>query len=398
MRAKHVFDGRRFLPGGALILIQGSTVAGVQSYRSDPPADCEPVDVAGTVLPGLIDTHVHLCADGDSGALDRLGAHTDAEIVANIEAALSRHLAAGVTTVRDLGDRDFAVLDWLAAAGPGRRPTVLGSGPPITTVGGHCWNMGGAVSGPAELRAAVAARAERGASVVKIMASGGFLTPGSRVDAGQFSEAELRIVVEEAHRRGLPVTAHAHPLVSVEQAIAVGVDGIEHCTGLTEHGAGLPETTVTALREAGVTVCPTLGQTMILEPTSEIAAMLAARGLTPELIVAMAGQAHALLAGGVRVITGSDGGVGEAKPHGIAATSIEALAGTGADSATALATATSVAAAALGLGAEKGLIQTGYDADFVVVAGDPETDIAALHDVRQVYLGGLPVGRAPTEG
>ncbi len=392
LRSAHVFDGRRFLPGGALVLIEGSIVVGVEPRTAAAPESCEVRDVDGTLLPGLIDTHVHLCADGRPGALDRLADHTEAEIGTNIEAALRQHLAAGVTTVRDLGDRDFAVLDWVARSVPGRWPTVLGSGPPITTVGGHCENMGGAVRGPGELPAAVAARAERGAAVVKIMASGGFLTPGSRVDAGQFSESELRLVVDEAHRRGLPVTAHAHPLATIEQAIAAGVDGIEHGTGITERGAGLPRATIEALSAAGITICPTLGQTMVATPSPEVAAMLAARGLTPELILRLAGGAPALLAGGVRVITGSDGGVGEAKPHGIAALSTAALVRAGVEPAVALGSATSAAADALGLGASKGWIRPGHDADLVVVDGNLLTDVDALGTVRRVYLAGVEVG------
>jgi hypothetical protein len=92
--------------------------------------------------------------------------------MAVIEQSLRRHLAAGVTTVRDLGDRRFAVLDWRSSArGGGVYPAVVAAGPPITNVGGHCANMGGEAAGPGQLRAAVRERADRGVDVVKIMTS-----------------------------------------------------------------------------------------------------------------------------------------------------------------------------------------------------------------------------------
>ena len=215
--------------------------------------------------------------------------------------------------------------------------------------------MGGEVTGEAELRAAVAERAERGVDVVKIMASGGFTTVGSSVVDGQFSDDELEVVVTEAHRFGLPITAHAHPLAAVEQAIRAGVDGIEHGTGMTEHGLGLPEPTVGRLGRKAITVCPTLGQTTVLTPPPVILDLLRRRGLTPELVMSIAAeQAARLLAAGVRVISGSDAGIGSAKPHGMLAISIEALVHAGADPVAALSSATALAAESIGVGRAQG--------------------------------------------
>lgn len=389
LRAGRVFDGQRIWSDGALILVDGATIVGVEPREADVPTGCEVTEVPGTVLPGLIDAHLHLCGDAGPDALERLADFSDAELHDVITASLRQVLASGVTTVRDLGDRRFAVLDWRAAPPPGRWPTILAAGPPLTSVRGHCWNMGGEVTGEVELRAAVAERAERGADVVKIMASGGFATPGSLVLSCQFTDEELRTVVTEAHRYGLPVTAHAHPLVAVHQAIEAGVDGIEHCSGITEEGSGVPDPTVSRLREEGIVVCPTLGQTASFPTPPPILAMLEARGLTPETLMRHgAQQAARLVAGGVRVIAGSDSGVGEAKTHGMLPVSLQALVEGGVDPVTVLASATSEAADALGLGADKGRIAAGYDADFVVVDGDPGADIADLQRVRQVYVGG----------
>lgn len=97
---------------------------------------------------------------------------------------------------------------------------------------------------------------------MKIMISGGVMTPQTDTRACQFSMDELRTVVDEAHRLGLPVTAHAHALTAVQQCVAAGVDGIEHCSCLNEHGMHTPPELAAAIAAAGITVCPTLGHDM----------------------------------------------------------------------------------------------------------------------------------------
>jgi imidazolonepropionase-like amidohydrolase len=160
------------------------------------------------MLPGLIDAHAHLCADAGPGALERLGEGDGTGLAAVIEQSLRTHLRAGVTTVRDLGDRRDAVLAWRAGAVPGL-PAVVASGTPITSTGGHCWALGGEAAGERALRAAVQQRAEAGADVIKIMASGGVFTPGTDTTRPQFTDAELAAVVTEAHALGLPVCCPA---------------------------------------------------------------------------------------------------------------------------------------------------------------------------------------------
>jgi imidazolonepropionase-like amidohydrolase len=192
----------------------------------------------GTLLPGLVDTQVHLCCDSRDGALERLAEHSEAEQATVIETALRRQLAAGVTAVRDLGDRHYATLAWRQRP---CLPAVAVSGPPITSRRGHYWNMGGEVCGPAQLRAAISERAERGVDVVKVMASGGVNTAGTDVQDCQFTDADLRQLVALAHDAGLLVTAHAHALAAVEQALDAGVDGIEHRTCLTADGVRIPQ-------------------------------------------------------------------------------------------------------------------------------------------------------------
>ena len=269
IRAGRAFDGERVVPGGALVLVDDGRIAGVEPGAASAPDGCQVLDVpGGTVLPGLVDAHVHLCADGTDGTLDRIGEPGQDAMAAVIEQSLRRHLAAGVTTVRDLGDRWFAVLDWRSSARGGAvYPAVVAAGPPITSVGGNCANMGGEAAGPGQLRAAVRERAERGADVVKLMTSGGFQMTGTQVMLCQFTLDEVRVVVDQAHAAGLPVTAHAHGLPAVHMAMGAGVDGVEHCSFLTDTGVSQSEQDLARLAEAGTAVCPTLGQAGPLVPS-----------------------------------------------------------------------------------------------------------------------------------
>src|SRR5947207_6421924 len=141
-RADIAFDGENVVPGGALVLVQDGVIVGVEPSSAPAPDGFEVTYLSGTtLLPGLIDTHSHLCGNNQPDALDRLPALSADELDKVVEAALAAQLAAGVTAVRDLGDQQWAVVDRHRNRRHG--PTVVASGPPITSPGGHCATMGG---------------------------------------------------------------------------------------------------------------------------------------------------------------------------------------------------------------------------------------------------------------
>jgi len=248
--------------------------------------------------------------------------------------------------------------------------------------------MGGVAEHPGELRAAVAERAERGVDIIKVMASGGATTAGTDVLACQYSLEQLRIVVGEAHARGLAVTAHAHGLPAVIQAVDAGADGIEHCGCLTERGIEVPDELVERLAADRIIVCPTLGRNPGATPPPAMLAIQQRTGLTWQDRQAMVGQLHAA---GVIIASGVDAGISSGKPHGILAHAIADLVAGGISAADALASATSAAAGACGLADRKGRLRAGYDADLAVIDGDPLADIRALTAVQAVYLNGQAV-------
>ena len=245
LRAGWLFDGI----GSALIpdpvvVIDGTTIRAVHSGGTIP-AGAPVIDLAGaTLLPGLVDTHVHLAFDASTDPVGSLARREDAEVVQAMARAGRTALLGGVTTVRDLGDRGYLSLELRGQPG---LPTIVAAGPPITTPGGHCHYLGGAAAPTIEgVRAAVREHAARGVDVIKIMASGGNLTPGSRQDLAQFPAGVLRAAVDEAHRLGLGVTVNValnlttsdgfwsrEQLVrSYAEATTLPLDHLQACLGL----------------------------------------------------------------------------------------------------------------------------------------------------------------------
>jgi imidazolonepropionase-like amidohydrolase len=383
-RAERAFDGERRMPGGALVLVDGGTIVGVEPGTAPAPAGCPVTDLPGaTLMPGLIDAHTHLCADSGPRALDQLPGLDDDQLDAVITVSMAEQLAAGVTAVRDLGDARWAVAD--RHRGAGRGPTVVAAGPPITSPSGHCAGMGGEASGDDGLRRAVQERAEHGVDVVKIMASGGVMTVGTDVLTPQFTLDELRLVVREAHDAGLPVTAHAHALTAVELCVAAGVDGIEHCTCNSAAGIRMPAQVADAIAAAGITFCPTLGTVPGVDPPPRVRAVMERTGMTDEARQAQVGALHRA---GVTLVSGADSGIGAAKRHGVLPESVIALVSAGLTAREALASATGAAAVAIGLQGRIGRLAPGLDADLIAVAGDPLADVTAVRDVRLVVSRG----------
>lgn len=384
IRAARLFDGAgERCVRDPLVLVEDGRITRVETGGVAPPG-VELVELPGaTLLPGLIDPHVHLGFDAAPDPIARLVSRTDDEVLATMRIAADAQLAAGVTTVRDLGDRDYLAVR-LRDTAADELPTILASGPPITSIDGHCAVLGGAVSGVVELRAAVRERADRGADVVKIMASGGGMTTTTQMHVAQFTRDELSAAVDEAHRVGLPVTVHAHALAAIREALAAGVDGIEHCSFLTADGVEAPEEVLAELVARQVPVTTTAG----LRPVEGAPP-------PPPVVVQNLSRMQETLIGlharGGRVMAGPDAGIAPQKPHGVLPDGLVQLAGLGFGAAAALRANTSVAAQALGLGAVKGRVAPGFDADLLAVDGDPLIDMAALLRPLAVFARGRRV-------
>lgn len=383
--AHAVHEGWALVVDGPVIVAAGPR----EELSAARPANevAEVVDLGDvTVLPGLIDIHQHLCFDASDDPVGHLAARSDDAVLDAMRAAASRALAAGITTVRDLGDRGYLALtlrdrirDDLE---PG--PRILAAGPPLTVTGGHCWYLGGEADGPDGLRAAVRDRAARGVDLVKVMVTGGFLTPtGGAPYESQYTLEELRAIVDEARRWGLPVAAHAHGGQGIVDALRAGVDSIEHCSFVGADGIEPPPGALEALARSGVTISLT-------------AAMVSGPAPPPEMLKlrdAIVANVRELRRLGAQLVLSSDAGIAPNKPHDALPCGVEGFAAlVGLMPHEVLAQVTSGAARACGLGGVTGTLEAGRDADLLAVAGNPLEDLSAITAVRAVYARGRRVG------
>ena len=376
VRAGRLFDGERGLRAGAVLVQDGRIVDVV---TGDAPGSATLVDLGpdACLLPGLVDAHVHLAFDAGPNPVAAVEASDDPTLLARMREAAGRALRAGITTVRDLGDRSFLAIEvrrQLGADGP----EILAAGPPITVRGGHCHFFGGEAEGAEAIRAAVRARRDRGCQVVKVMASGGNMTAGSDPESSQYGPGDLALVVAEARDVGLPAAAHVHGPRAVADAVEAGFDTIEHVTFQTADGVRADPRTLDRIAESRIVVSATVGRV----PGQEIPPAMARRAAA-----VLANHAR-LYRAGARIVPGTDAGISLAKPHDVLPYGIEQLAGLGMSNGEALRAGTALAAEACAVGDRKGRLRAGYDADLLAVAGDPLTTLGTLHDVLAVFRAG----------
>lgn len=378
LTAPRIMTGDETLTDGALV-VSGTSVdwsgpaaelpaAYARLPRTDYPA--------ATILPGLIDCHVHLGFDGGPAPVARMRSETDEQQLVLMLRSARELLGVGVTTARDLGARAYlsVVVRDAIAAGLARGPRLLVAASPITVTGGHCWFMGGEADGEDDLRKMVRTHHKHGADLIKVMSTGGFMTAGSAPWYAQFSVAQLAAVVEEASRLDKPVAAHAHGLEGIDRAVQAGVSTLEHCSFVTDTNERMfSEPLAARIAEQGIVVCPTVN---VNAPYHERrTGRPFGRHLRPM---------HDM---GVRLVAGTDAGINNT-PHHQYVGGLEHLVTLGFRPAEVLAMATTEAADALGLGPVTGRLAPGYDADVIVVDGDPVSDISALGRLRRVIARG----------
>ncbi len=378
LTAPQVLTGDAAVTDGAVVL--GDRTVDWAGPAAELPAEYAPLPrtsyPGSTILPGLIDSHVHLAFDGGPAPAARMQAETDEQQLVLMLRSARELLGVGVTTARDLGGRGYlsVVARDAIAAGLARGPRLVVSGSPVTVTGGHCWFMGGEADSDDELRRLVRTHHKHGTDLIKVMSTGGFMTRGSAPWYAQFSAAQLAVIVEEAARVDKPVAAHAHGIAGIQRAVAAGVSTLEHCSFVTEtNERQFSEPLAAQIAERGMFVCPTIN----------VNAPYVSR-LTGISVGAHVKPLHEM---GVRLIAGTDAGI-DNTPHHQYVGGLQQLAALGFTPEQVLAMASTEAAAALGVGAITGRLAPGYQADLIVVDGDPLADLAALGALRRVIAQG----------
>jgi imidazolonepropionase-like amidohydrolase len=378
-----------------LVLENGKVARIVDGYVVEPGGTV--VDLKDSfVLPGLIDSHVHLT--GEQNPNGRLQAVTrSAADDALVGAGFARKtLMAGFTTVADLGADNkaiFALREGIKRGDvPG--PRVLAAGSAVSVHGGHGDVNGyseevmhvlrptSVCSGPDDCRRAVREQVWLGADIIKITATGGVLSNTAAGLNQQFSDAELEAIVESAHRMGRKVTAHAHGVDGINSFLRAGGDSIEH-------GTYLDADSIAAFKKNGAYLVPTLMAgdfvyRIASGPNNFMTQAQTAKALDagPKMID-MARRAHA---GGVKIAFGTDTGV---SAHGDNAGEFALLIKAGLTPLEAIQTATINAAAHFSLSGEIGTLAPGKAADLIAVKGDPLKDVTELQRVTSVVKGGV---------
>ena len=389
LRKVHLIDGRGGARERMTVLIQGNRIAAVGPDREiSVPRDAAVPDVRGmTVLPGLIDCHVHLSLGAEADVVSAI--QNDPPALTTLKASRFARLTlqAGFTTVRDVGCRDHSIFALKQAIADGLLPgpRISAAGLAICMTGGHARFIGREADGPVEVVRAVREQLEAGAEVIKFIASGGVLTPGTSPECAQMTPEELAAGMAEARRAGRRVAAHAHGAEGMKNAIKAGTHSIEHATLMDEEAAGL-------MREYGVFMVPTLSA-LATTAACGLACGIPESALTKAKSMQARHEASFKKAAraGIAIALGTDAGT-PFNYHGQNAQELERMVALGMTPMDAIVAGTSAAAALLGLAQTLGTIEPNQDADLLVVDGNPLKRVTVLRD-RDKLFGVMQGGR-----
>jgi imidazolonepropionase-like amidohydrolase len=370
------------------VVIQDTSVDAVSPADQTPILEGDQVlDLPGaTLIPGLINNHVHLVLPGDNTPFPMVQLETDSTLALRAACNIRQSLCAGVTTVRDCGGRGAIAVDVRDAQAKGFVPgsRVFTTAWPVTITGGHERYFGGEADGVDGLTRAVRRVVSGGADFIKVLASGGG-TPGSLSQYPSFSVAELRTIVEVAHGLGRLVAAHCIATASISNAIEAGVDLIEHALFLDADGVTRYDPRVAErLAESGIPVSTTMQVARDLvdlgPDVQDYDRWVRMRDSDREIKSRLRGL-------GIRLVAGSDAGW-RATTFSTFWKELDELVTIGMSATEAIQSATLSSAEALRQGRYYGAIRPGLSADLVAVGGDASHDIHCVADVRMVFLAG----------
>ncbi|UVT14341.1 MAG: amidohydrolase family protein [Nitrospira sp.] len=384
-----LIDGTGAVHDSATLLVRGTRITAVgPSNIVTIPKGAVRINGRGlTVLPGLIDCHVHLCLGGEADVVSTLESEHPSYTLLKSAKHAKATIDAGFTTVRDVGSRDHSIFTLKEAITSGLLPgpRIVGAGLAICMIGGHARFIGKEVEGTEQVREAVADQVAAGAGVIKIIASGGVLTPGTSPDQAQMTTQELAAAVDAARQAGKKVAAHAHGASGMKNAIHAGVHSIEHATLLDDESGSL-------MKRYGVYMVPTLSAlatTAACRPGCGIpeSALDKAKAMTTRHRASFK-HAHQ---SGISIAMGTDAGT-PFNFHGDNAQELERMVAFGMTPMESIVASTATAAQLIGIQDSVGTLTKGMEADLVILKGNPLRRIEMLRDGDKI-MGVMKGGR-----
>jgi imidazolonepropionase-like amidohydrolase len=376
------------------IVIENGIITTIEQIQSNVPPEAQVLDLGqNTVLPGLIDCHVHLGMDGsidmDKTLMELFPFHT-----LKAGANVLQELEAGFTTLRSMGDKGYLDIGLKMAIEQGviKGPRLVTCGHAITITGGHAdmhfppdvplyQGFGVVADGPDEVRKAARTQIRFGADTIKLMATGGVLSGADEPGSQQLSLEEMMVAVEEARKAEKKVAAHAQGNSGIKDAIRAGVDSIEH-------GFFLDKQAIEMFLEKGTYFCPVhLALRRLCDKGLEGGLPEYAYRKAKFVEEAAVKSLQMAIKAGVKIVLGTDAGTAF-NFHGDNAEELELLVENGMSTKQALGSATTVASELLGMGDKIGSLAPGKFADIIAVNGDPFADIKVLKSIDFVMSNG----------